>query len=98
MEDASVSGRGFLGLSQNGISAHEIIGAQCRFIREVCGVAGKGWESKLTDDRQTPWRVYGGRKNWLINLGRRSVLGFQACITDMLKVGTFRNSHLCLQY
>jgi hypothetical protein len=85
MEDAQVSGRGFLGLSQNGISAHEIIGAQCRFIRKACGVAGKGRESKLTDGRQTPRRVDGGKKNWLLNLGRRSALELQACIADMVE-------------
>lgn len=65
MEDAQVSGRGFLGLSQNGISAHEIIGAQCRFIREAWRLGG-GWRRKLTDDRKTPRRVDGWREEELV--------------------------------
>lgn len=31
-EVSKISGRGFLGLSQNGISAQVLIGAQCQFI------------------------------------------------------------------
>lgn len=38
-EGRRISGRGFLGLSQNGVSAHVAVGAQCRFIMQA-GTSG----------------------------------------------------------